>query len=250
VDRTAEFYDTSKGDAWTRVVDLLPEEESLFHRCLDPLPKDSRILDVGTGAGRFLFQLRDRGFADLSGIDLSTRLLEAARSRAAREQGKRLVFLNQSATAIGFPDGSFDVVLALQQVTSFVGEAANRERAVREYHRVLKPGGLLLLSVLHYQARWYNPILSAALLPVKILKRDFHALDRGSLPTIRLGHQFNLRYFVERQPYNHWFEIDEARCLLSGAGFRVLDTCTSASLAPQNLAMASSSMLYFIAAKG
>jgi len=250
VERTSELYDTTKGEAWTRVTGLTPEEEALFRRHLDPMPRNASVLDVGTGAGRFVFQLRDRGFSDLVGIDLSVRLLEAARARAAREGATGVRFLEQSATAIGFPDASFDAVLALQQVTSFVGGAADRERAAREYHRVLRPGGRLLMSVLHYPARWYNPILSAALLPVKVLKGDFHALGPGSLPTIRLGNVWNGRYFLERQPYNHWFRAGEARALLENAGFRGIEAGTSATLAPGTGARASGSMLYFVATKG
>ena len=106
----------------------------LFERMLElaALPQGARMLDMGAGAGETLRLLRESGF-DAVGIDLSPRTPEVLQGDFLR------------AT---FPDGSFDAVLS--QCAFFVsGDAAG---ALREAHRLLSPGGKLLLSDVFFEA--------------------------------------------------------------------------------------------------
>ena len=90
------------------------------------LPKGSRVLDLGAGAGESLELLRNAGY-EVEGIDLAPR-------SALVSPGDLL--------HTGFPDECFDAVLS--QCAFFLsGDVAG---ALNESRRVLKDGGLLLLS--------------------------------------------------------------------------------------------------------
>ena len=97
-----------------------------------------RVLDAGTGTGFFSILLARRGFR-MTGIDLTPAMIgEAKRQAEAEALGIR--FLVMDAQTLSFPDGSFDAVVS-RNLTWTLPEP---ERAYREWHRVLKKGGVLL----------------------------------------------------------------------------------------------------------
>lgn len=104
----------------------------------------SRILVAGCGYGRHCAYFARRGF-DTTGLDASRTAIEMAHE-AARVDGLEIVYSCASATRMPFPDSSFDAVYDHALLHHL--DAAERERAVSEYRRVLHPGGLLVVSVL------------------------------------------------------------------------------------------------------
>jgi SAM-dependent methyltransferase len=68
-------------------------------------------------------------------------MLKKAVERLSR-YGVRSVLLHQNAEPLPFPDGIFDVVSCLEAVELL----ADRDAHFREFLRVLKPGGILLIS--------------------------------------------------------------------------------------------------------
>ncbi|MGF7032971.1 SAM-dependent methyltransferase [Paenibacillus mucilaginosus] len=101
-----------------------------------PLPSGSRVLEVGCGTGRTACHLAGLGMR-VTGLDIRPEMLAKA-VRRAELQGVQVHFAEGSITALPFEEGSFDVVLA-ESVTNF----ASIPDALREYCRVLAPGGLL-----------------------------------------------------------------------------------------------------------
>jgi len=103
-----------------------------------------RILDLATGTGDFAFEfLRRRGFeGEVLGMDFSEEMVRRARKKAsARRVSNRVQFRVGDALDIPEPDGYFDVVSVGFGVRNF----ADLERALLEAHRVLAPGGRLVI---------------------------------------------------------------------------------------------------------
>jgi ubiquinone/menaquinone biosynthesis C-methylase UbiE/LmbE family N-acetylglucosaminyl deacetylase len=106
------------------------------------LKKGARILELGCGAGEFSANLIRRGFIVI-GTDISEKMLELARKNCADIglEGNA-VFQLGDVEQLDLPDDSFDVVIAIGQI-----EHVSWDRwALQEIHRVLKPGGYLIMT--------------------------------------------------------------------------------------------------------
>jgi ubiquinone/menaquinone biosynthesis C-methylase UbiE len=96
------------------------------------------VLEVAVGTGRNLAHYPEH--VRLTGIDFSPAMLELARHHAA-ELGREIVLREADAQALPFPEASFDTVVCTLGLCGFPDERA----AIAEMHRVLRPGGTLLL---------------------------------------------------------------------------------------------------------
>jgi SAM-dependent methyltransferase len=103
------------------------------------------ILDAGCGNGRHAIPLARTGYR-VVGLDSSRTLLAAARRAARGARGPR--FVCGSYTRLPFEPGSFDAVLCLGTALGYLGDEADRA-ALREFRRVLGPGGRLLIETMH-----------------------------------------------------------------------------------------------------
>lgn len=138
-------YATWRQSALGQVTERLELEAVLD--LLGPL-QGLRVLDVGCGDGMYSVAASQRG-GRVTGVDLSTQMLTAARQRSASEHVV-VEWLQTDAVDLPFPDGSFDRVFAVT-LLCLVPEP---ERAVREMSRVLAPGGILVLGELHRWSLW------------------------------------------------------------------------------------------------
>jgi ubiquinone/menaquinone biosynthesis C-methylase UbiE len=111
-------------------------------RAADPRPGE-RILDVGCGTGIVARQVAAQLGASgaVTGLDLSSNMLEVARATAARAQ-VTVEWREGSAEQLPFSDGSFDLVLCQFALMFFAEKAA----ALAEMRRVVTGNGRVLVS--------------------------------------------------------------------------------------------------------
>jgi SAM-dependent methyltransferase len=151
-------YVAGFGRLAARYDQLRPADEhwqQLFHAMDSAAGLAGRILDVGCGTGTLLAALAGRG--RVFGVDASPEMLAAARRKAPRAGLKE-----GRAEALPFKDGWFDRV-----VFQLVLHLVDRPKALAEAHRVLAPGGRIVIATFdrrHFGRFWlsrYLPSLEA-----------------------------------------------------------------------------------------
>ncbi|XP_015277683.1 PREDICTED: protein-lysine N-methyltransferase METTL10 [Gekko japonicus] len=114
------------------------------------IPLDSCILDIGTGNGYLLAELAKSGYTDLIGIDYSPSAIWLSKKVMEKEglpQVKLQVedILNPSDELSGFhvciDKGTFDAISLNPE-----NAAEKRKQYVKSLHRILRPGGLFLIT--------------------------------------------------------------------------------------------------------
>ncbi len=147
-----------------------------------------RLLDVGCGTGAFLRLARTRGW-EVTGTELSPYAARAA-------EGDGLTVVEGEVWEAGFPAGGFDVVTCWH-----VLEHASCPRwVIEEIHRVLRPGGWLVLATPNVEDRIF---------------RAAYVLARGRRP--------RLYEPGEREVHLFHFSARTLRTLVASAGFEVVE---------------------------
>jgi ubiquinone/menaquinone biosynthesis C-methylase UbiE len=108
----------------------------------EPLPQGGSLLDVGCGQGKSFRLLRDAFQPTrMLGLDADPHSIAISAAEAERE-GIAVELHSADCAAIPLPDASIDIVFCHQTFHHLV----EQERALAEFWRVLKPGGLLLFA--------------------------------------------------------------------------------------------------------
>ncbi len=150
------FYEDNAQYEWDRL-DRHRTEFAVCMRALDEYlpPPPATVLDIGGGPGRYAIALTKRGYR-VTLFDLSKTCLDLA-ERKADEAGVRLEGYRQgNAVDLGFyRERSFDVALLMGPLYHLQLQN-DRALAVREVHRVLKPGGRVFSAFITRYApfRW------------------------------------------------------------------------------------------------
>lgn len=111
-------------------------------RALLPDLSGKRVLDLGCGYGWHCRYAAEQGALQVTGVDLSARMLEKARSYEGYPQ---IRYLQQSIESVDFPPEAFDIVLsslALHYVAGY-------EALCQKVFGFLSPGGVFIFSTEH-----------------------------------------------------------------------------------------------------
>jgi SAM-dependent methyltransferase len=116
-----------------------PFDFNRFGFAWEHIPAGGRHLDFGCGRGAFLGRLVGKTLARAVGVDVCREAIEAA-----RKEYPHIEFIHQTDTPrLPLADGTFDSATALEVLEHL----AQPEDTLREIHRLLRPGGILVVSV-------------------------------------------------------------------------------------------------------
>jgi len=171
-----------------------------------PDVNQQKVLDIATGTADLLLSLFDKSdrIHSAVGIDLSPKMLQLGLKKiAAGKLDDRISLMRADALQIPFADGSFDAVT----IAFGIRNVADVPKALAEIHRVLKPGGRVLILEFSMPRNW----LVRKLYP-------FHL--RGILPRLGgmiSGNRYAYRYLNETvETFPHGEEFCD---LMRQAGF-------------------------------
>jgi SAM-dependent methyltransferase len=163
------------------------------------VPRGSTILDAGCGFGEWVVLLRDAGY-DAIGVDYSPELI-----RRLRQTYPDRAWVQADIRSLPYPPGTMDSVISWGVVEH---DEAGPGAALREFHRVLRPGGVAIVSV---------PLDSPAARRAAVVQKGGPA---GA-------HAF----------YQYLLSSDELRAEMTAAGFEVLELGTRTSMRLGGLAL-------------
>lgn len=170
----------------------------------------SAVLDVGCGMGRLYASLKDKS-VDYLGVDVSAG--QIAQAKAAYPEG---TFVQGLMTDLPCADASQDAVVMIASLHHLL-RREDRQKALAEAKRVLRPGGLLYVTVMNLWPRKYWTLFFDKKAGLKTLSE----VERGF---VRFADLFLPWTWKVNQPvhrYYHAFTQRELRKLAVCAGLDV-----------------------------
>ncbi len=196
-------------NAISEVYDDLPiganSSSDLFLSCLPS--RRHRALDVGCGTGGTLLALGEC-FEEVFGIDLAIRMLTLAKRKLPNGHLGRGSVCRMNATQLGFPDETFDFVIA-HTVLHHVDPIAS---ALAEMRRVLKPHGrIVIVDILRLRLTGHWSVLTVY----------FAAFAYSVRKVLHRGLSEARRYW-SRATDPDWIAHQRGECFIDEDSFRTL----------------------------
>ena len=170
-DRVSASYDRTRVPIGAEII------TGCLTACGRPLAEVT-LLDAGCGTGAYTKALIGH-VGRIRAVDMSAGMLRVARAKLREEAAAgRVRFDRASVLELPYGDDSFDGVMVNQMLhhleTGERDDYPGHRRALAEFYRVLRPGGVLVINVCsHAQFRrgfWYYDLLADAL--VAVAKRN------------------------------------------------------------------------------
>ena len=140
-DEWGKFYKSGAGNQY-------PDENlvRLLNGKYIDIPTSGRALDIGFGRGANLMMLSQSG-CETFGLEVNEDSINAAKN-LAEHLGVEIKVDLLSGVELPYGDSVFDLVLSWNSIY-YHGNRSLVDKAIKEIRRVLKPGGVLLMSVIH-----------------------------------------------------------------------------------------------------
>ena len=165
------------------------------------LGPQKKVLDIGTSTGITALELAQFTGCQVVGIDINeTSLAEAARRAQELHLNKIVKFQKDDAMNLSLENKSFDTVFC-GNVTSLLG---NREKALKEYYRVLKDNGYLAAIPMYYIKEPNQQLISDVSQAIKVnitplYKKDWTKIFTQDLFEIFISKDFKFDELTEKQ---------------------------------------------------
>jgi len=134
-----EFYGESEAERYADSRAMRRAQRGLTLRALELalFPLDSVLLDAGCGNGFSMQVLREVGYERVKGVDASPAMVAQARARG-------FDVVEGDLRSLPFSNACFDGIISVSALQWLKG--GDVERAAREFHRVLRDGGLVVVQ--------------------------------------------------------------------------------------------------------
>ena len=119
----------------------LNRHKLMAKQLVEKIPANGSVLEIAPGPGYFCIELAKLGNFQITGLDISKSFVEIARRNAA-EAGLNIDFREGNASAMPFPDNTFDFTFCQAAFKNFSEPA----KAIAEMYRVLKPHGTAVIA--------------------------------------------------------------------------------------------------------
>jgi ubiquinone/menaquinone biosynthesis C-methylase UbiE len=198
------------------VLNLAPPYIDLLNRIIEIAKpqKGEKILDAGVGTGNLAILLKAKG-ADVIGLDFSPEALEIYKTKDPDAR----IFLHDLRLPLPFEDNYFDKIVSNNVLYNIPRE--ERLRVVLELKRVLKHGGLIILSNIHKD---FSPLKIYISSIKDSIKRKgplitTYLVLRLIMPSIKMFYYNSKIGKVHKTDKNNLFDFDEQKQLLKEAKF-------------------------------
>src|SRR5919109_3039016 len=125
----------------------LKRHKWMAQQLVEKIPTHGKVLEIAPGPGYFCIELAKLGDYQISGLDISKSFVEIARRNAA-EAGLKIGFRQGNASAMPFKENTFDFTFCQAAFKNF----SEPVRAIAEMYKVLRPGGVSVISDLRRDA--------------------------------------------------------------------------------------------------
>lgn len=205
IEQVREDYDRIAAEYARRIfheLDGKPKDRELLLRFGSLARDGGKVCDVGCGPGHVARFLRDNGFQQVSGLDLSPAMIEHA-----RRLNPDIEFAEGNMLSLPMVDNSLAGITAFYAIVNI--PEATLPIVFREMMRVLEPGGLLLLAF-HVGGEVLRP---EELFGAKI-GIEFYHFDRTQIEKLLEKAGFRIEEAVERGPYAPDIEYQSHRAYI------------------------------------
>jgi len=131
----------------------LPAEDAAILAALD-LSKGAHLLEIGTGSGHFARAAAQAGYR-VTALDVSPTMLQYAENRAKSENLNDITFSHAGFLTFNGEPGTFDAAVSVAVLHHLPD--LWKSVALRNIHRVLKPGGRFLLCDIVFSSKQRDP---------------------------------------------------------------------------------------------
>jgi SAM-dependent methyltransferase len=165
-----------------------PRDCELLNQMIHDVGSLGPICDMGCGPGQIARYLKDHG-AETLGVDLSFKMV-----KVAQKLNPDIQFFQGNMLALDLPDASWGGIAAFYSLIHIPRPLL--PEALRELHRVLRPGGLLLMTyhigeeTVHIDDWWEKPV-----------RLDFNFLQTSLVKDLLVKSGLAVEDVIERDPY-------------------------------------------------
>ncbi len=175
----------------------IKRHKGMAKQMMEKIPPHGKVLEIAPGPGYFSIELAKLGDYQITGLDISQSFVEIARRNAA-EAGVKVDFRQGNASAMPFEDNRFDFIFCQAAFKNF----SEPVKAIAEMYRVLRPGGVSVISDLRRDA-------SAA-----EIEREIQGMGIGPI------NRFLVRWTFKNMLLKSAYSVDEMKAMVAQTPFR------------------------------